>query len=381
MKKILIIDPANFVGGAELFTIDLLHHLDPKQYEVHVLTNKHEAYLKQLEKTKASIHEFLIPRMKSFSFHAIRHFFSVVRIIQNIIVQHEIDIVQSNSIRAHILATIACIGRKFNGRTVKLLWMLHDITFPRFFLKILIWKPQKIVVASEYVKNYYRRLIPKRYREKFTIIPNGIDVQKIQTMHFTADLRKELNLGHEVRFVGMVGRIDWWKGHDFFIRAASKVVAKIPKTKFLIIGASSTHDPKTMEFERDLKELANDLHLNRDVFFLGFRPNVFEIMRELDVLVHASIIEEPFGRVVLEGMAVGTPVIASPLGGPCEIIENGVNGLLVDPRETEQLAKAICRILEQEKLREKLVSNAFKTLQKHYDIWKVVHRIEKLYES
>lgn len=381
MKKILIIDPANFIGGAELFTIDLLQRLDPKEYEVHVLTNEHEAYLEQLKKTKAHVHGFQIPRMKSFSFHAVRHFFSVIAMIRRMVKQYEIDIVQSNSVRAHILATFSCIGRKFGGRKVKLLWMLHDTTFPRFFLKILIWKPEKVVVSSEYVKNYYRRMIPKRYQEKFTIIPNGIDLQKIQTMHFTLDLRKELNLGREVRFVGMVGRIDWWKGHDFFIRAASKVVAKIPKTRFLIIGASSAHDPKTIEFERSLKELVQDLHLDRDVFFLGFRSNVFEVMRELDVLVHASVVEEPFGRVVLEGMAAGTPVIASPLGGPAEMIENGVNGLLVDPRETEQLARAICRILEQEKLREKLVNNAYRTLQKHYDIGKVIHRIEKLYEG
>lgn len=372
--NILFIDPANFIGGAELFAVDFLKH--SHTFNFHLLTSGNEKYLELTKKLKLRVHIFPIPRLKPFNFKNVRLFFLVVQEILRLIREERIDLIHSNSIRAHICASFASlISRK------PLIWMIHDFTFPKLFFRLLVFVPRTIIVSSESVRIFYRKLIPRRFHEKIILIPNGFDWQKIQSMHVSGNVRKELHLSDDMALVGMVGRIDWWKGQDYFIRAASKVIAKIPKTRFLIVGAASQHDPRTLEFEKNLKELVADLHLEREVLFLGYRSSALDIIRQLNVLVHASVRDEPFGRVVLEGMVVGTPVIASPFGGPKEMIEDGVNGFLVDPSDTEMLARAIGRLLEQEKLREKLISNGFRTIQKNYDLNKVVKRMEKTYEA
>ncbi|MBI5755167.1 glycosyltransferase family 4 protein [Candidatus Peregrinibacteria bacterium] len=376
MKHILIIDPADFLGGAELFTLDFLAKADHTQFSFTLATGKNDAYLQKAKKRKARVVSLSIPRLKSFTFSSLKHLYKSVQALRLLIDTENIDLLQTNSIRAHIVGSLAVIRKK-----KPIIWMLHDCTFPRFFLKLLIRIPMKIVVGTEFVRGFYKKMLPRRFHEKFIVIPNGVDIDFFQNIPVTRSLHKELNLGEGVRFVGMVGRIDWWKGQDHFIRAAGKVTAKLPKTRFLIIGNSSAHDLKTVEFEKKIRELVHDLNLEREVFFLGFRTEVPPLIRQLSVLVHASTEPEPFGRVIREAMATGIPVIASPFGGPTEIIEDGRNGFLVDPNDHELLARSICRILEHSELAEKFRENGIRTVQKYFDLAKVARRIEKLYEE
>src|SRR5207245_2767384 len=90
------------------------------------------------------------------------------------------------------------------------------------------------------------------------------------------------------------------------------------------------------------------------VVFLGFRKDVAQLLREFDVLVHASLIPEPFGQVVLEGMQAGLPVIAADAGGPAELIEHGVNGLLYPAGDREALASALVTLAGNPELRARL---------------------------
>lgn len=375
MKHILIIDPADFVGGAELFTLDFLHKADHGKFRFTLATGKNEQYLQRAKKIKAKTVFLPIPRLKSIAFSSLTNLYQSVRALCQFIDTEKIDLLQTNSIRAHIVGSLAAMRKKKS-----IIWMLHDCTFPRFFLRLLIRIPQKIVVGTEFVRSFYRNMLPRRFHEKFIVIPNGVDVAAIQDLAPSRNLKTELNLGEGVSFIGMVGRIDWWKGHDHFIRASAKVTAKLPKTRFLIIGESSPHDPKTVDFEKKIRELTSDLNLEREVFFLGFRSDVLAIIRQLSVLVHASTEPEPFGRVILEAMAAGTPVIASPFGGPAEMIEDGRNGFLVDPCDHELLARSMCRILEHEELASKFRENGIRTVQKYFDLQKVARRIENLYE-
>jgi glycosyltransferase involved in cell wall biosynthesis len=142
--------------------------------------------------------------------------------------------------------------------------------------------------------------------------------------------------------VGIVGRLERWKGQEVFLRAASLVAEERPDVRFAVIGGALIGTEGT--YPDDLRQLARELGLARRVRFTGHQDDPYPWFDALDVAVHASR-AEPFGLVVVEAMALGKPVVATLPGGPAEIVEEGLSGLLVPFGEPEALADAIARIL------------------------------------
>jgi glycosyltransferase involved in cell wall biosynthesis len=150
--------------------------------------------------------------------------------------------------------------------------------------------------------------------------------------------------------VGMVGRIAPWKGQDLFLRSVAEAFPSGPQ-RAVVVGAPLFGE---QEYEATLRELTAELGLERRVSFEGFKEDVAAELGNLDVLVHASVIPEPLGQVVMEGMAAGVAVVAPAAGGPAEIVEDGVTGLLYPPGDTRSLARALSRLAGSRGLREEL---------------------------
>ena len=119
--------------------------------------------------------------------------------------------------------------------------------------------------------------------------------------------------------VGIVGRLAPWKGQDVFLRAFA-VAFRGAAVRGRIIGSALFGED---DYSRSLERLVSDLGLDGQIEFRGFKEDVWEELAELDMLVHCSITPEPFGQVVLEGLAAGLPVVAAAAGGPAEIITDG----------------------------------------------------------
>lgn len=151
--------------------------------------------------------------------------------------------------------------------------------------------------------------------------------------------------------VGMVGRLAPWKGQDVFLRAFAAAFAEQPWVQARIVGSAmfGEHD-----YPAGLRALTTELGLDEQVAFVGFTTDVEHELRRLDVLVHASVVAEPFGQVVVEGMAAGLPVVATAAGGPLEIITAEVDGLLTAPADVAELATALVRLANDGALRERL---------------------------
>lgn len=147
--------------------------------------------------------------------------------------------------------------------------------------------------------------------------------------------------------VAVVGRLTPWKGQDVFLRAVAGLRVR-PARILLVGGTFFDEEPYRAELER----LADQLEL--PVTFTGHVDDPVELMRQADVLVHCSVLAEPFGQVVVEGMAAGCAVIASGPGGPAEIVEPGVSGLLVDGGDRQQLTAALDQLIGDRELREHL---------------------------
>lgn len=134
--------------------------------------------------------------------------------------------------------------------------------------------------------------------------------------------------------IAVVGRISPWKGQDVVLRA----LALVPDITARFLGAPMFGED---DYAASLGVLSRDLGLEHRVTWVGFTDQVEAHLAEVDVVVHASTIPEPFGQVVVEGMAAGRPVIATNAGGPAEIITPGVDGLLTTPGDPGDLARAL----------------------------------------
>lgn len=149
---------------------------------------------------------------------------------------------------------------------------------------------------------------------------------------------------------GMLGRIAPWKGQDLFLRAFAAAFPEGPE-RAVIVGMPLFGEE---EFERDLHRLVGELGLEARVEFRGFREDVWSELAAMDVLVHASVIPEPFGQVVLEGMAAGLAVIAPDEGGPASIIDDGRTGRLFRSRDQRSLTAAMVELRDDPGERERL---------------------------
>jgi glycosyltransferase involved in cell wall biosynthesis len=156
---------------------------------------------------------------------------------------------------------------------------------------------------------------------------------------------------------GVVGRLAPWKGQDLFLRAFARAFPTGQEHAVLVGGALFGED----DYAGELPRLAADLGIADRVEFRGHRADVWSELSRLDVLVHSSVTPEPFGQVILEGMAAGVPVIAAGAGGPAEILQHDVTGILYEPSNEADLAASMQRLVDP-RLRERLSAQAGKAL-------------------
>jgi glycosyltransferase involved in cell wall biosynthesis len=177
---------------------------------------------------------------------------------------------------------------------------------------------------------------------KGVVIYNALDMAEFLEPHDAEETRRSLGLSPTDAVVGIMGRIIPWKGHRTFIEAMALVAKTIPQLRCLIVGDAA---PADMEYKDELIDLAAEFGIAERVQFLGWRQDVPRLLGAMDLLVHASLEPEPFGRVLIEGMAAGKPVIASDSGACPEIVRDGVSGILATPGDARDLAQAAAALL------------------------------------
>src|SRR5215469_2070105 len=142
--------------------------------------------------------------------------------------------------------------------------------------------------------------------------------------------------------IGIFGRVTHWKGQKEFLRAAMHVLPKFPGLRVYIVGDASDGSPRYLD---ECRQIAHSSPFAGQIEFTGLVTDVAAYYRKCTVVVHASIEPEPFGMVVIEAMAEARPVVASVLGAPPEIIQDGVEGYLVNPRDLDAMTSRITNLL------------------------------------
>lgn len=179
--------------------------------------------------------------------------------------------------------------------------------------------------------------------EKCTVVAEGLDLQEFYPRPPQPALRAALGIGDDDPVVTLVGGLVDWKGQDVLLDAAPRIIERYPNAHILLVGGAYGKDRLFADL---IAARASDPALGGRVRLLGNRSDVADLLALSTVVLHASTKPEPFGRTFLEGMALGKAVIASNEGGPLDVIEDGVDGILVPPRDPATLATAILHVLD-----------------------------------
>lgn len=369
MKKaanILYVSPFGHMGGGEMSVLTIINNLDRSRFRPFIISYEDGPFIKRAR--ESGIDVTVIKRGGPFSE------VSVISGIARFIKDKDINLVHVNSldIRAGIAASLS--GVPYLGH----LRVIYPFTWrDRLFVRM----SAATAAVSEAVVSIFCSG-DKSIGDKFVVMPNMVDISSGTQ---PAPIRSEFNIPADAKLIGMAGRIDPMKGHVLFIEAASIIRKSEPRSKFLVIGKAGNSAEEA--YLKGLKDSVKKAGLEDVFVFTGFRPDILKVMASLDVLVVPSrmlrtaggIISEGFGRVAIEGMAAGVPVVSTKVGGLPEIIEDGVCGLLVEPDDPEAMARAVVRILNDPANRSSLVSAAKKRFGDMYSV-RAIARIENTYE-
>lgn len=285
---------------------------------------------------------------------------SLLRILR-LIRQHRIDIICTHDYKSNLFGLIASsilkvpIVSVFHGRTshdnkIRFYERLDDFLL-RFF--------DCVVAVSQETQRKLEKMGLKG--NKIRVIHNAVEVSGETGEGGIREegIRRELSIEMEDPMILFAGRLSREKGVCVLLDAAKQVLQSFPRAIFLIVGDG----PEAAS----LQSRGQALKLEGRVRFTGFRKDIQRFLREMDFAVLPSF-TEGMPLLVLESYAVGKPVVASRVGGVPEIMEDGVHGLLVEPGNADDLAKALMAMLSDPNRRERMGRAAFERVRTHFSI-------------
>ncbi|MFC1806940.1 glycosyltransferase family 4 protein [Candidatus Omnitrophota bacterium] len=381
------------VGGSSISLYLFIKNLDRSQYNPIVLLNFPNKNVKKLEALKCKV--ILLNRKtwdemdfgglsrlsvrtkkKLHSNSLFLNIYNVVVFFLRVIVdilpralrtyliikKHKISLVHVN--RRIPTGRFAIIAARLSGVPV----VCHERWFSNFteFDLYLSQFTKAVICVSRAVQSHCMQAGLRT--PLLTTVHNGFDFSefKINTH------RKEREFLH----IGIAGLITQWKGQHIFIEACAKVKREYRDLKFFIVGL-----PYYDDYQGELERLIKKLNLQDDIEFTGYIDDVNQIMDLLDIVVHASVEPEPCGRIVIESMGFGKPLIATRLGGNLDLVEDGVSGLLIQPGDSKKLADAILFLINNPNKSKQLGANAMKRVRDKFSIEGTVNKIEQIYRD
>ncbi len=250
------------------------------------------------------------------------------------------EVVVSCTNKDHFVAARACRGS--DARSV---WWVNDLLTKDFFpaparaaFRKYAGQAHRLVAVSNCVRGALASLLlPQR---RLATVHNGIPLENYQRTEGGA-LRGPLGIPAGAALFGFAGRLTPWKGARLFLEIAEAWIGAGGAGHFVVIGAAFNED---QAHEKELREFVAGRNLGGRVHFVGFQRKMAAALSDLDGLLHTSLKPEPFGRVIIEAMAVGTPVVAAEAGGAREIISPGRDGWLARPGDVGEYVERLGRI-------------------------------------
>ena len=276
-----------------------------------------------------------------------------------------IDLVHSNSRTTQVLGNLLS-----RALAIPHIFTCHGFFKPKLSRKLFPCWGEAVIAISGEVKEH---LIAdfKLGEKKISVINNGIDTKNFGDFSARDKVRKELGINNSL-LVGIIARLSDVKGHIYLIRAMQQVVKTNPSAKLLIIGEGKVKGALIKEVDR--------LGIKDNVLFIPEARGTQNVLAAMDIFVMPSL-QEGLGLALMEAMAQGLAVIGSAVGGIKTLIQDEVNGLLVEAANAEELAKAIIELLGDPDKRRNLGTHARKFIIDNFSKDKMVDSTERLYKQ
>ena len=369
------------MGGAERSLLDLLRYLDTREYypivslpsegnltrelerrgvEKKIIAFHHEISRLSREDGNLWFHRFL-----PIVWYLLPTAIKMARFVR----ERNIDMIVTNGIKCHFIgALVSSLTR------AKLIWHVRDVVGMGWLRRILRAMgqvfPDKIITNSDAVGSMFSG------NGRRETVYNGIDLSHFNPEIDGFKVRAQLKVGRDTTLIGTIGHFAPLKGFEDLIEAMGEVVQQEPNITLALVGEAIY--PNSHRYKQKLISLVDSIGLKDKVIFTGFRENIPELLASFDLFVLPSR-SEGFGRVNLEAMAMGKPVISTIVGGIPEVVLDGVTGILVPPGDPKDLARAIMRLLHDTQLRESFGKEGRRRVEEHFTLQAHAQRIQEIY--
>jgi glycosyltransferase involved in cell wall biosynthesis len=350
------------IGGLQQVVVNLCRTIDRDVFDVSVLCLRElGAFAPELESLGIKVH--FIPQEQGTDYLS---FLKVAKVLK----ENRIDVIHTHNTQPFVDGTIGALmsGVKTIVHTDhardfpdKMRYMLAEWAVSHFAYKV-------VGVSDHTSRNLmrYEKISPK----KIQTIMNGIAGDKFKITIDREKKRRELNIRETGPVIGLGVRIAEQKGITYLLQAMPAVIQMFPDISLVIAG--------TGELEDSLKREARDLGIDKNVFFVGPRLDMPELLKLFDAYVLPSL-WEGLPMVLLEAMAAGCPIIATDVGGNYMAVTHRVNGSLVEPKNPQKLAAEICTLLNDEKLRIQYAETGREIFANRFSAEIMTRQYEKLY--
>lgn len=359
MIDILFLHAGAEMYGADKVLLDLIRGLDKKRYRAYVVLPCEGVLVDALKRENIDVQVLPYPIMRrkyftpsgvlKYGWNLVRYSHQLTQLAKRL----HIDIVHTN--------TSAVLEGSWVAKRLKVpqLWAVHEIIVsPKIMFKTTSWLishcADMTVTVSRAAK---RHLLESGYfKEKdIHVIYNGVDSERFHPNNNGACLRKEWNIPDDALVVGMIGRINRWKGQHDFLAAMNQVLATHTNVYAVIVG-SAFHGEEWRETELD-EAIANSAYADR-IIRSEYRTDSEQVHGLFDIFVLPSTNPDPFPTVVLEAMSTGKPIVGYRHGGVCEMVKDGFNGLLVDACNPLKMADMVNHLLGNAEMRQTMGSHS-----------------------
>ena len=377
-KNILFVSHSAELYGAERMLLQILERIDKAKFNPSLILPAHgpfegEAKRFNIPTVRIPFKWWITEKSKAWKqplswVWNIKSVLSIVKIIR----KKKISLVFSNS-------SVVC-GGAFAARMLRVphVWSVHEILRGsgslvsfllgnRIFVRWMSHLSTRIIVNSLATGSGFGR------DEKVRLIYSGLDTPS-HDFPPKSELRQALDLDEQDVVLGMVGKVYRGKGQKEVILAFDELHRQHPHLRLLIVG-----EIKDRTYYQEIDRIVNRRNLRKYVRFLGYRSDVFNIMRCLDMLIVASVLDS-FGLVALEAMAVGTPVLAAAKGGLPELIIPGQNGFLLESTEPERIAEGVKNILRNPSKVAEIRQHGQMTVKEKFTLERYIQEVEDVIE-
>lgn len=340
--KIMVLMPLSVQrGGGELMFLDLIEHGRNLNVDWFVVFTSDGPMVETVRNW--GVEAVVVPAGRVRQPHRIA---STILKIRRLIKQKNVDAVISWIAKTHLYG--GCAAALAGIPSVWYQLGLPDP--PRFQERVATAVPARgILTCSDSAKRAQEKLWPNRAVR--TVYP-GVSLDRFDPDKLPSPLecRRQLGLPTRGALLGIVGRLQRWKGMHYLIEAMPAILREHPDAHCVIVGGQHAFEP---EYPDQLRRRVADANLGDHVTFAGLQHNIPHWMQAMDLVVHASD-KEPFGIVVIEAMALGKPVAATDTAGPTEIISHGTDGWLWTAGDSASLSAAVLELLADRDLRDRI---------------------------